>query len=148
MAAKIHFKISDESIAALRRLESAGDNLAPVMADIAEYLLDSTRERFKSESAPDGEPWQELSADWLAMKAENGHDLGILKMRGFLFDSLAQEFTETSATVGSNLIYAGAHQFGIEGKLPARPFLGISPADEREITEIIEDYLREPMAAA
>ena len=58
--------------------------------------------------------------------------------------------------VGSPLIYAGVHQFGAKkgafgttskgspipwGDIAARPFLGVSNDDEREIVDIILDHL-------
>lgn len=42
--------------------------------------------------------------------------------------------------VGSPLIYASTHQFG-RGNIPARPFLGISKADENVIEQELIDYL-------
>ena len=63
-------------------------------------------------------------------------------MRGALFDTLGHDFTKSSASVGSQLIYAATHQFGDSSRgIPARSFLGVSIQDEREIVTAAEDYL-------
>ena len=47
---------------ALRRLIAAGRDMTPAMRDIGEHLLNTTRERFVDQKAPDGKPWAPLSA--------------------------------------------------------------------------------------
>lgn len=65
-------------------------------------------------------------------------------MRGPLFDTLGQDFTKSSTTVGSQLLYAAAHQFGdLSRGIPARSFLGVSIEDERDVVEAAEDFLGE-----
>ena len=46
---------------ALNRLLAAGTDMTPLMRDIGEHLLNTTRERFHSEKAPDGTPWTPLT---------------------------------------------------------------------------------------
>ena len=75
----------------------------------------------------------------------------ILTNQGFLADTLSRELASDgrSVVVGSNRKYAAMQQFGgtradhphLWGNIPARPFLGISPADGNAITEILRDYL-------
>ncbi len=56
--ASIEIRIDD---AELRRgwqqLETKLGNLRPVFQDIGEALLNSTRECFRTQTAPDGSPW-------------------------------------------------------------------------------------------
>lgn len=62
----------------------------------------------------------------------------------------------TSVSIGSTMEYASVHQFGVLkgalgrtkrgspipwGNIPARPFLGISPADKIHILEILQEHL-------
>ena len=75
-----------------------------------------------------------------------------------LLDSIANVSRGSDAIVGYNLIYATTHQFGAEkgafgttsrggpipwGDIPARPFLGISDDDRRDIEKLVEGDLRE-----
>jgi phage virion morphogenesis protein len=64
---------------------------------------------------------------------------------GLLADSITWQLTDNGVEIGTNRIYAGTHQFGASrgqygttsrgapipwGNIPARPFLGLSAADE------------------
>jgi len=66
---------------------------------------------------------------------------------GRLRDSITHAVEPGRAVIGSNLVYAAIHQLGGEAgrnrsvTLPARPYLGISPADEIEIGAILDDHL-------
>ena len=96
--------------AALNQLLAAGLDMTPLMRDIGEHLLNTTRERFVSQEGPDGTPWAPLSESTKRRKTRN---LGkILTERGFLRGNLAYEPRRTSVLVGSPSIYAGTHQFG------------------------------------
>ena len=53
-----------------------------------------------------------------------------------------------SVEVGSNLVYAATHQFGDpDRRIPARPYLGLSADDERDIealkNRVVADLRRE-----
>jgi phage virion morphogenesis protein len=48
---------ADAVRAALRRLLEATGDLSPVMREIGEALVDTTRQRFQAGRAPDGTPW-------------------------------------------------------------------------------------------
>lgn len=67
----------------------------------------------------------------------------ILTERGFLRRGIHYQVTGPGRVeVGSALVYAATHQFG-RGGIPARPFLGISRRDERQIGEIVRDWMAE-----
>ena len=142
----------------LRRLMLAGQDLTPAMNDIGEHLLRTTRDRFDSEEAPDGSPWTALSETTSARKRRNADK--ILTLDGYLRGGLVYRSTAHSVEVGTPSIYGGPHQFGSEkgsfgsaakgtpipwGEIPARPFLGLSDADGDELTDILRDYLTEPL---
>ena len=140
----------------LGALAAAGRDLTPVMRDIGEYLLRSTKDRFEQERAPDGTPWQPLSETTRRRKRRNKNR--ILTESGHLGGpSLSYRASPAELLFGSSAIYAGTHQFGAKkgaygrtskgapipwGDIPAREFLGLSDADSAEITEIVADYLR------
>ena len=120
-------------------LQRMGD-LTPVMDEIGAYLRDSTDERFETGTGPDGQAWKPS----IRALAEGGQTLVDSSL---LRKSITWRARRDSVEVGSNLDYAAIHQMG--GKagrnhavtLPARPYLGISPDDEREIGAILDDYL-------
>ena len=125
----------------LKELARRGDNARPALLEIGEYLTESTEQRFADQVDPDGNSWKALSPKYASKKKRNA-DL-ILVLNTYLGSTIAKNATNTSVEVGSNLIYAATHQFGDdERNIPARPFIGISTADETEIIEILKGYLR------
>ena len=99
-----------------------------------------TRRRIEEErTAPDGTPWPAWSKDYGATR-HSGHAL--LQGEGDLVDSLFHETTSDGAEIGTGLVYGATHQFGREeNHIPARPFLGLSPDNEAEITQLIADLV-------
>lgn len=152
---RINIEFEDSEIrTAMNRLLAAGQDMTPLMRDIGEHLLNTTRERFSDETAPDGTPWAPLSETTRQRKKRNADR--ILTERGFLRGGLAYRATSDQVEVGSPSIYAGTHQFGAErgsfgstsrgshipwGDIPPRPFLGLSNEDETEIAALVNDYL-------
>lgn len=155
--ATLEITIDDAEVrAALNRLIAAGRDKTPLMRDIGEHLLNTTRERFSTEKAPDGTPWAPLSETTRRRKKRNAGK--ILTLSGILGRQLAYRAAPNHVAVGSPFIYAGTHQFGAArgafgttsrgfpipwGDIPARPFLGLSGEDEGEIRALLNDYLRE-----
>jgi phage virion morphogenesis protein len=134
-------------IAYLEQLAAAGFLDKAVFSAIGEELLLSTDARFDSQTAPDGRPWEPLNSKYAEWKrAFHGHDR-ILKLRGYLRDTLRYQATDVSVAIGSNRVYSAIHQFGGQtGRehkppIPARPYLGVSDDDVAAILEIIEDAL-------
>lgn len=80
-------------------------------------------------------------------------------IRGGLRGSINYRADDGSVVVGANKIYAAAHQFGLGerssvsitkkgstpgrgfGKLPARPFVGVSDQDEHIIADIVRRWV-------
>ncbi|MFK3641410.1 phage virion morphogenesis protein [Pseudomonas protegens] len=136
--------------------ERLGDLTTP-FNDIAEYLHQSTDDRFRQKVAPDGSPWAPLSGVTLARKKGPG----ILREKGTLQDTMRHQATSTELAFGTDRPYGAVHQFGQHkgasgsrgkgrpipwGDIPARPYLGLSAEDETEVLLIIHDYLMEPVA--
>ena len=145
---------------ALKRLAGAGNDLTPLMRDIGEHLLNTTRERFVTQKTPAGVPWAPLSETTRGRKRRNKDK--ILTERGYLRGNLAFRAGRDSVEVGSPSLYAGTHQFGAKkgafgstskgapipwGDIPARPFLGLSDDDEAEIGRLVIDYLNEQLSS-
>ena len=67
----ICIELDDEVRAAHNRLIAAGRDMTPLMRDIGEHLLSTTRERFVSQKAPDGTPWEPLTSGTKRRKRRN-----------------------------------------------------------------------------
>ena len=69
----------------------------------------------------------------------------MLTERGFLRRGIRYQVLDKSTVqVGTDSVYAATHQYGRdEANIPARPFLGLSSTDRREITAIIRDWAAE-----
>lgn len=135
------------------------------LANIGEYLVEATQDRFDKQQSPEGKAWTPTWTDyWKAKKTKL-----ILTESRRLRDSIVYQFdgSETLA-IGTNVIYAAIHQFGgeivpknakvlffkIGGDevvaqrvlMPARPFLGLSLIDREEIVAIIADHVTQAWA--
>lgn len=135
----------------LDRLQKKLDRIAGigfhVLETIGAVVESQVRRRISDDQeAPDGTPWAAWS-DAYAKKRHGGHSL--LQSEGSLLDSIAPDYPfSDSVEIGSNLVYAGTHQFGNNDLgIPARPYLGLSGDDEQEITAVIEDWIEELLAA-
>ncbi|MBL8247705.1 MAG: phage virion morphogenesis protein [Candidatus Competibacter sp.] len=127
--------------ATFERLDAALADLTPAFQDIGEALLNRTRERFSTQTAPDGTPWAALSPDYAQRKKKNKDK--ILTLSGHLRGLLNYQAGPCEVRIGTPLIYGATHQFGApERNIPARPFLGLSSADETELLDILQDHLR------
>lgn len=139
---------------ALRRLLALGRDQRPVMREIQAIGEASTRERFRTETGPDGKRW----APSLRAQLSGGRTL---TQDGHLADSISGSYGSNYAEWGVNRIYAAIQQFGgtIRAKtagalrftlangqgvsvqsvtLPARPYLGISDDNAEDILDVIE----------
>ena len=63
---------------------------------------------------------------------------------GDLLDSIQFITRGAEVEVGTNLIYGAIHQFGgaeVGMKIPARPYLGLSPDNEANLLGVVEDFI-------
>jgi phage virion morphogenesis protein len=131
-------------------------DMRPVFQDVGEYLVTSTRKRLVAGTAPDGRRWRAKSPTTLAAYLRRGDGARPDPLIGpsrRLSTEIGLIVTADSAEVGSSLIYSAVQQFGARkgslgprspwGDIPARPFLGLSPDDERTIVEIVDEHLDE-----
>jgi phage virion morphogenesis protein len=116
---KIEIAIDDSDFqGAMRALADRGRNLAPALKSIGEALRNSTENRFKEQTGPDGRPWAPLSPQTIKRKKANKDK--ILVERGRLAGSIAYRVTGNELAVGTSLIYGAIHQLGGEIKQGAR----------------------------
>jgi phage virion morphogenesis protein len=132
---------------ALKRLNKATDDLRPALKQIGEYLQETTKQRFTSTTAPDGSKWL---LNTLATLDYKQGDRPLTGETGVLGDTIVSQIVDKNTLeVGSFLEYAAMQQFGgtksefphLWGDIPARPFLGLSEDDEKEVLEIVNDHL-------
>lgn len=144
--------------AALARLTALGGDMTEMFDLIGAELVASTQDRFEDGRAPNGDAWTPSRR----AREEGGKTL---VERGNLMDLITHRPAPDHVVVGSNLVYALIHQrggtirpkaagklvfrigenliFADEVKIPARPYLGLSDEDEREIGAIAADFLRD-----
>lgn len=128
-----------------------------LMASIGETLVTGTVKRFVSEQDPEGNAWPESER---AAK-EGGQTLtDTARLR----KSIDYAATSDKVMIGTNVAYARIHQMGgiikpkkgkalkfkgMDGKnvfvkeveMPARPFVGISKEDMKEVRETMNDFI-------
>ncbi len=144
-------------------------NMRPAFLEIGEDMVDSTKRRFTTATAPDGTPWDKNSAvtvaKYLGQTGGNFKKDGSLSKKGQARTDAKKPLTGETRTlagtinyqlkgasgvaIGSPKVQAAMMQYGgtksefphLWGDIPARPFLGISPADKTNILQIIGGYL-------
>lgn len=132
-------------------------------AALAETARESTLERFRQSRAPSGKKWK-TSIRAAATGSKTLIDTAQLR------NSIKSYSDETGFAVGTNVKHGATHQFGEPGrtirakttrglrfqvggrwvtkkqvkvKIPARPFLGLSDGDMREIKATVEEFIGE-----
>ncbi|MEO6917571.1 MAG: phage virion morphogenesis protein [Collimonas sp.] len=148
---------SQEVDAAIAGLLHAVGDLTPFYKDAGEHLVNTTKRRFETSTAPDGTPWAPNSAVTLARKKGTKPLIGETRE---LSTAIHYVIDADGLMVGSNKIYAAAQQFGMVrgyagqnkrnapipwGDIPAREYLGLSDADEVEILALAVDHLKNAM---
>ena len=136
-----------EVLTRLQELASRGENLRPLMKNIAGIMATATEDNFKDEGRP--EKWVELSETTKKQRQKIGKYPGqILQVSGQLASSVSTAYDDNSAIIGSNLAYAAIHQLGGQaGKnkkttIPARPYLKLTEDNFEEIIAEVEDFLK------
>ena len=143
----IEIKIDNQEVnQRLLELAQRGENLRPLMKNIAGILAYSTEENFANEGRPD--KWLDLSERTKKQRKKSGHWPGqILQVEGRLATSITTQYDDESAIIGSNLDYATIHQLGGQaGKnksvsIPARPYLNLTSDDLDDILQETERFI-------
>ena len=130
----------------MQELASRGENLRPLMKNIAGIMATATEDNFKNEGRPD--KWVDLSETTKKQRQKIGKYPGqILQVSGQLASSVSTAYDDNSAVIGLNLAYAAIHQLGGQaGKnkkttIPARPYLKLTDDNFEEIFDEINKFL-------
>jgi phage virion morphogenesis protein len=143
---------------ALRRLMARCKDLRPAWEVVGMDLLRSVDRNFDTEGRPSAwDPWSPAYGGWRAEKKPGK----ILTLDGRLRRSITSEPDGAGVTLGTNVVYAPVHQFGLRrgvrvkgvkrkrarskgyGRIliPARPFLVVQDSDWPKIEKTIGDFL-------
>ena len=164
---KVRFLLdTDEAHALLQRAADAMLDTTPLMAQIGEYMVDSTKQRFQSGTSPDGTPWEPNS---LAPISRQGGARPLWGASGNLSSRIDTIPTRNAVSWGSPLRYAAVQQFGASkgsfgsfsgvdkngrpfsgaapwADIPARPFIGVSQTDEANLKDLIGEWLESALS--
>ena len=143
----IEIKIDNKAVnEKLLELAKRGENLRPLMKNIAGIFASSTEENFKEEGRPD--KWTDLAESTKKQRTKQKKWPGqILQVSGQLAASVNTQYDDDSAVIGSNKDYAAIHQLGGNAgrnkkvSIPARPYLLLTDADYEEILNATEKFL-------
>jgi phage virion morphogenesis protein len=156
----ITIEIKDDAIAAaLARIAAALTDLKPVMRDIGESLIESTKIRFVQGVDPDGSPWAPKSPTTIETYRARGDSVGFRPLIGptrTLSTTIHYIAGSSQVEVGSSRIQAAVMQQGAAkgafgrtsrgapipwGAIPARPFLGLSDEDRAALADLVAKWL-------
>ena len=137
----ITIEIDDDGVVAgLSRLAGRMEDMSPVMREIGDAVREASMESFEREAPPEGGKWPPLSPATIRRR-RGGPVHRILQDTGALRQSIVKRLEgDRSVIVGARVEYAPFHQFGTR-RMPARPFLGVSPTAREEIMDAIHDWL-------
>lgn len=142
-----------EARAAFAQLHKRGTDPRAYLTPIGALIKESTRLRFVSSSGPNGESWPPVLRGGSPLRNTGVH----------LMNAISYRVEGASVTVGVPYAWAAVHQFGktITAKnakylafrigkafirkrsvrIPARPFLGLSPVDRTDIVSTLRRFL-------
>jgi hypothetical protein len=139
----------------LQRAERTLGDLTPAFQDIGELLIERTRARFRSGTAPDGTAWAPLSETTLERRAERGISgtrPGIGESRQLSTQWSYRILSGKQMIFGSPSIQSRVFDQGAEarsftggktpwGDIPARRILGLSEQDRADILAILREHV-------
>lgn len=130
-----------------------------LLASVAQLVEMQSKERFDTQTDPDGNRWKEISAVTAAYYRKKFiTHRSLLFISGFLRESIESQVNSWQAVIGATRIYAATHQYGAEkgqfgrtkrnapipwGRIPPRPYLGLNDENVSEISRCVDEYLAE-----
>lgn len=144
---------------AVAKLVANSRNARDAFDEIGSMLEASIRKNFEKEGRYNevgesvwrggNKKWPELRESTVRQRAKSGRSAHpILSVSGQLKNSISYQATNGGVTVGTNLAYAAAHQYGTDkaGRsknvtIPARPFLLVQDEDIDDSMSIIAVHL-------
>ena len=157
----IEFRVkfeSEQAQAAIKRLAANASNMRPFLNSIASVYIQSTEQRFESQTSPSGRSWKRNTADTARLKArgmrarppaiDGSSHVGVWS--GRLASSIRWKVVNDSLFVGSDLPYAPFFQRGHRGvapwgNTPGRPFLGATKKADTQVQTMLKKYLESGM---
>lgn len=151
--------------AAIRAAAEQLEDMTPLFRDVTEYMVEATRKRFVQGKAPDGSTWAKKRPATLERYKQLGYGNLPKTLIGpgrRLSREIVGDATRSGSVIGSALIYSRVMQEGAAkgafgkdrhgrpipwGRIPARVFLGISPIDETNIIDIVDEHIGRPLEA-
>jgi phage gpG-like protein len=120
----------------LNSLAGRLENPEPILRLAQALIARSEAEVWQSEGASLGEHWAR------AAEPERKTDSRLLVATGRLRESLAGrgsplQVRGTQLVVGTDVPYGAYHQYGTS-RMPARPFLGVSPSLARDLLQLFQ----------
>lgn len=161
MSDAISIQYDDAAVLArLQHLAAAASEarMRTVFREIGEDLAESTKQRFSTSTGPGGQRWAPLKAGTvLASLAKlRGRRAASLAGRkplvdtGTLAHGIYYRLIQNGVQIGTNRFAgewdggAAVHQFGSRnGRIPARPFLGLSADDKVTVLGILQRHFLE-----
>lgn len=158
------FTFDDERLVlALDHLALTPARSEGLMRVLGQALVETTRRRFETSTAPDGTPWTPLNPAYAEVRKPH-RILVQAGMRGGLKGSIHYRAWTREVVVGTDKIYGAVHQFGavikpVKAKalvfrmgrglvfarkvtIPARPYLGFGPRDVAAVEAATAAFLR------
>jgi len=130
---RIEFGPAFDLMAAIqRRFSAPGELLSPAVPIVAGAI----ERNFDEEGRPI--PWPPLIPATLRRKPAG---LKSLQRTGRLRRSIATRVEGSAIVASTDAPYAAAHQFGIAGRIPRRPFLVLTPEDSEAVAQSIANTL-------
>lgn len=125
-------------------------NLTPVWKQVRLLLIAATKENFVGQHTPDRTPWVPFRRT--PSRRRGGPGSKLLRDKGLLMASVTasggghlEEQTPQRFVFGTNLHYAGYHQFGTR-RIPRRQFLGLGQKLLQDIDEAIGEFVEKKLA--
>ena len=155
VAIEAHIQGLSQLGAGLARMVALGERPRPVWEAIGNQGETSTKLRFVRGIDPDRKRW----IPSIRVRQGGGQTL---RLKNRLMNSITHNTTNNGTAWGTNLVYAGIHQFGgtikAKGKnlrfqiggrfvsvkavtIPKRSFVGVNAADGREILAVANDVI-------
>lgn len=147
--AGVFIEISGNAFPRLQELANRAEDFFTPLDEIGAFLDSDVVMRFTKELAPDGSKWEQSEMARLGRSSKKDKvrkGLTLTDQRN-LADSVTHNVQGDTLTHGLGEEYAAIHHFG--GKtgrnhsvtLPSRKILGIAAVQEKEINNIIADWL-------
>lgn len=150
---------ADQAKVALTRAKALLADMTPMFQGILQHMIVATRERFQKGVSPAGVPWAPKRPATIERYKQLGYSSAAKPLIGpsrRLGREIQGIVSRDGAVIGSALIYSGVMQEGAGrgafgktrrgapipwGRIPARPWLGLSEADEAAIVEIADELI-------